>query len=250
VNTNLLAAGDPLDEAQGEAERGLAFARQMRFGLAIDSIAAQLQLIRTLRGLTPNFGFFDDEQFDELRMERRFSSNSNLALAEGRYWIRKLQARFFAGDYAGAVNASERAQRLLWALPSMFETAEYHFYGALSKAASYDSVEPGQRHSMSRLSLHTTDNSRSGRRIAQRISKPAPRWWTRRSPASKVEILRRCAFTSRPSTLLATMGLSTTRQSPTSALPPFITPGGSTSSLTLICATLGSATCIGAPLPK
>jgi hypothetical protein len=32
LNTNLLAAGDPLDEVQGEAERGLAFARKMRFG--------------------------------------------------------------------------------------------------------------------------------------------------------------------------------------------------------------------------
>ena len=145
LNTNLLAAGDPLDEVQGEAERGLAFAQKMRFGLAIDFIAAQLGLIRTLRGSTPNFGSFDDEQFDELRMERRFSSNPDLALAECWYWIRKLQARFFAGDYAGALEASSRAQRLLWTSPSMFETAEYHFYGALSQAASCDSAAAGQR---------------------------------------------------------------------------------------------------------
>ena len=125
LNTNLLAAGDPLDEVQGEAERGLAFAQKMRFGFAIDSIAAQLGLIRTLRGSTPNFGCFDNEQFDELRMERRFSSNPVLALPECWYWTRKLQARFFAGDSAGALKASEGAQRLLWTSPSMFETAEY-----------------------------------------------------------------------------------------------------------------------------
>jgi PAS domain S-box-containing protein len=146
LNTNLLAAGDPLDEVQGEAERGLAFAQKMRFGLAIDSIAAQLGLIRTLRGSTPNFGCFDDEQFDELRIERRFSSNPDLALAEGWYWVRKLQARFFAGDYASAIEASSRAQRLLWTSPSMFETAEYHFYGALSQAASCGSAAAGQQH--------------------------------------------------------------------------------------------------------
>ena len=145
LNTNLLAAGDPLDEVQREAERGLAFAQKMRFGFAIDSIAAQLGLIRTLRGSTPNFGCFDDEQFDELRMERRFSSNPDLALPEGWYWIRKLQARFFAGDYAAALEASTRAQRLLWTSPSMFETAEYHFYGALSQAASCESAAAGQR---------------------------------------------------------------------------------------------------------
>jgi hypothetical protein len=36
------------------------------------------------------------------------------------------------------------AQRLLWTSPSCFETAEYHFYGALSRAASCDSAIAGQ----------------------------------------------------------------------------------------------------------
>jgi hypothetical protein len=35
-----------------------------------------------------------------------------------------------------------RAQRLLWTSPSLFETAEYHFYGALSHAACCDSAFP------------------------------------------------------------------------------------------------------------
>jgi predicted ATPase/signal transduction histidine kinase len=145
LNTNLLAAGDPLDVVQSEAERGLAFAQNMRFGFAIDTIAGQLGLIRTLRGLTPNFGCFDDDQFDELELERRFSSNPDLALAEGCYWIRKLQARFFAGDYASASEASSRAQRQLWTSLSIFETAEYHFYGALSQAASCESAAADER---------------------------------------------------------------------------------------------------------
>ena len=68
--TNLLAAGDPLDEVQREAENGLEFAQKIRFGLAIDPISSQLGLIRTLRGLTPKFGCFDDEGFDELLFER------------------------------------------------------------------------------------------------------------------------------------------------------------------------------------
>jgi PAS domain S-box-containing protein len=143
--TNLLAAGDPLDVVQGEAERGLALAEKIRFGLAIDRISTQLGLIRTLRGLTPNFGCFDDTQFDELRIERRFASNPDLALAECRYWICKLQARYFAGDYAAAVDASLRAQRLLWTSESSFETAEYRFYDALSRAASCDSAAADQR---------------------------------------------------------------------------------------------------------
>ena len=145
LNTNFLAAGDPLDEAQAEAERGLVFAQKMQFGLAVDFVAPQLAFIRTLRGKTPNFGCFDDGEFDELRIERRFSENPNLAIAECWYWIRKLQARFFAGDYAAALESSERAQPLIWTSPSLFDTAEYHFYGALSRAASCESAAAGQR---------------------------------------------------------------------------------------------------------
>ena len=36
MNANLLAAGDPLAEAEREAERGLAFAQKARFGFVIE----------------------------------------------------------------------------------------------------------------------------------------------------------------------------------------------------------------------
>jgi PAS domain S-box-containing protein len=146
LNANLLAAGDPLAEAEREAEHGLAFAQKARFGFVVNSIAPQLGLIRTLRGLTPIFGSFDHEQFDESRIERHFSENRDLAFVECWYWIRKLQARFFAGDYASATEAASRAQRLLWTSVSQLETAEYHFYGALSRSASCGSVADGERH--------------------------------------------------------------------------------------------------------
>jgi PAS domain S-box-containing protein len=148
LNTNFLAAGDPLSEAQGEAEQGLAFAQKMRFGLVIDAITTQLGLIRTLRGLTPTFGSFDDEQFNEFRIERHFSENPDLAFVESWYWIRKMQARFFAGDYAAAIEASLRAQPVLWASVLQFESAEYHFYDALSQAAFCDcaAIDERQQH--------------------------------------------------------------------------------------------------------
>src|SRR6266853_1752847 len=148
LNRNLLAAGDPLVQVQREAENGLDFAQKARFGLVIDVITSQLGLIRTLRGLTPKFGSFNDEEFDELLFERRLAGDPSLAAPECWYWIRKLQARFFAGDYASALDASLKAQRLLWTSPSHFETAEYHFYGALCQAASCDSASPdrGRQH--------------------------------------------------------------------------------------------------------
>jgi PAS domain S-box-containing protein len=121
------------------------FAQKVRFGLVIDIIATQLGLVRTLRGLTPTFGSFDDERFEELRIERRFAGNPDLARAECWYWVRKLQARFFAGGYPAALEASSRAQSLLWTSPSMCETVEYHYYSALIRATSYDIAAADQR---------------------------------------------------------------------------------------------------------
>src|SRR6266849_1573885 len=132
-------------ETQGEAEQGLEFAHKARFGLVIAIITAQLQLIRTLRGLTPAFGCFDDEQFDERRFEHDLASQADLALAECWYWIRKLQARLLAGDYRSAIDASSKARPLLWTSPSFIETAEYEFYGGLCRAALCDCALPDER---------------------------------------------------------------------------------------------------------
>ena len=155
LNTNLLTAGDPLTEVQHEAEHGLEFARKARFGLAIDLISVQLGLIRTLCGMTPKFGSFNDRQFDELQFERHLASDPARAQRECLYWIRKLQARFFAGDYESALDASSRAQRLLWSVPANLEAAEYHFYSALALAACCDSARPDrQRQHLEALAAH------------------------------------------------------------------------------------------------
>jgi hypothetical protein len=95
--------------------------------------------------VTARFGSFDEEGFDELRFEHHLASDPILALPECWYWIRKLQARFIAGDYPSAIEASLNAERLLVKSPFPFEVAEYHFYSALSRAASLDSATPGSR---------------------------------------------------------------------------------------------------------
>jgi PAS domain S-box-containing protein len=136
--TNLVACGDPLADVQREAEAGLDFARRARFGLVIDRLTSQIRLIKTLRGLTPDFASFNDSEFDEARFEQHLESEPQLAMAGCWYWIRKLQARFFAGDYASAIAAAASAARLLWTSPSFFEVAEYHLYAALAHAAMVD----------------------------------------------------------------------------------------------------------------
>jgi PAS domain S-box-containing protein len=141
---NLFMAGHPLADVQREVERSLEFAQKAGFGLAVDLSGTQLALIRTLRGFTTTFGSFNDAQFDELQFERHSSNEEGRAIGSCWYWVRKLQARFFAGDYVTAVAASLNAQRLLWTSPAFLETAEAHFYGALSHAACCDAASPVQ----------------------------------------------------------------------------------------------------------
>jgi len=155
LNTNLLATGDPLGDVEREAENGLEFARKARFGLVVDIINTQLGLVRTLRGVTPEFGSFEDGRFDEGRFEEHLRNDPRLALPECWYWIRKLQARIYSADYVSAINAASKAQALLWTSPSFFETAEYHFYGALAQAARYDEASADERHQhLEALSAH------------------------------------------------------------------------------------------------
>ena len=143
--TNFLAVGDPLTETLAEGEKGLAFAEKAHFGLVVDLLTAQVQLIRTLRGLTPKFGCFNDDHFDEVEFERHLASNPVLADPEFGYWALKVQARYLSLDYDAAVHASTKAQPLLWSAPSLLEPSAFRFYSALSHAATWDSAAPDKK---------------------------------------------------------------------------------------------------------
>jgi PAS domain S-box-containing protein len=145
LNTSFLAAGDPLIEAQSQAESGLRFVERTRYGFAIDIIRGQLGLIRTLRGVTHKFGRFDDEQISETQLEHNFAAEPAATQPACWYWIRKLQAHFFAGDYHAALDAAAKAQPLLWASPATFEIAEYHFYAALARGAVCEGRPPDKQ---------------------------------------------------------------------------------------------------------
>src|SRR5262245_19371168 len=119
--SNLLLAGDSLVEVQSEAEVNLAFCKTAVFGDFTDAVSFHVALVRSLRGSTRQFGSFDDKQFDEREMESHFATEPHLLCVECWYWIRKLQARFLAGDYAEALEASHRAQPLLCESPGMLE---------------------------------------------------------------------------------------------------------------------------------
>jgi predicted ATPase/signal transduction histidine kinase len=143
---NLLAAGAPLDEVQREAENGLEFARKMQFFLIANIITGILALVRTLRGQTLDFASPNDAEFDEGQFEQHLEDNPRLAMAACWYRIHKLQARFYAGDYASAsaIAAASKAAPLLWTSRAEFRLDD-HFYGALARVASCDVATAEER---------------------------------------------------------------------------------------------------------
>ena len=143
--TVLLAAGDPLGDVLREAEHGLEFARKAKFGYIVDIIIGQLGFIRTLLGLTASLSSFNDSDFDEYRFEEHLQANPHPPFATCWYWIRKLQALYYAGDYASALEAASKAEPLLQTGPGHFEWAEYLFYCALARAAQYGSISSEEK---------------------------------------------------------------------------------------------------------
>jgi hypothetical protein len=117
LNTNLLAAGDPLLEVQREAEKGLAFAKKVRFGFVIDLISVQVALVRTLRGLTPIFGSLNDEEFDETQYERHHCARPILT----RLAVEILQQYDWPGNIRELRNVIERAVILAQGGPIAFD---------------------------------------------------------------------------------------------------------------------------------
>src|SRR5262249_15597698 len=140
---NLLAMGAPLAEVQEEAENGIAFARNARFDAVADNLVAQLGLIRALRGETPDFASSNDAGHHRGWFEQQL--RDDWSLNSWWYWVRKLQASVYAGDYASAVEAATKARGLSWSTSSFVEVAEYHFHDALARAASCDSAQADDR---------------------------------------------------------------------------------------------------------
>jgi PAS domain S-box-containing protein len=136
--------GHSLDQVERQAEEGAEFVQ--RFGFVLDKTSAPLPLVRTLRGRTTQFGSLDDGRSTERSFEQGFTGHPTRAFTECYYWIRKLRARFFAGDYASAVHAADKAER--WyersAALALFltEMTEFHFYAALSRAARCEPMSP------------------------------------------------------------------------------------------------------------
>src|SRR5438445_129006 len=132
--THLLATGEPLGDVQREAEAGLEFARQLRHGLVADIITAQLRLIGTLRGLTPDLVSFNDAAFDEEAFDQHLP-------AEPAREDRLAHDQALAREVAGRMDAARGSERI--AEVSVREAGSGRLrWGADGKVRQVDHLHP------------------------------------------------------------------------------------------------------------
>jgi predicted ATPase/signal transduction histidine kinase len=146
--THLLMSGVPLAEAQQEAERAIAFASRIQLGLPAERFFEQLDLIRRLRGDDIDRPVGDDEWGNQ-----DLEGRPQLAMMVCYHWVFRLHERFFARDFAAALDAAARVEPIRWAMRSSIEEAEYDFYAALSHAAAASGSASADEREMHRRAL-------------------------------------------------------------------------------------------------
>jgi PAS domain S-box-containing protein len=145
-----LSLGTPLGEVQRQCEEALPFVRRARYPMVEQVLTSQLRLVLNLRGVTAHFSTFDgdgiEDSFDERAFVAGLETNPHAnSLAICWHFIRKLQARYFSGDFEEAYASSLRARELLWTSRSFMEIPAYHLYTALTVGALHDLRPPAHR---------------------------------------------------------------------------------------------------------
>lgn len=142
--SNLIFAGTSIEEMQREAELGMAFAREKHFGLVVDAHLAQIVMFRRLRGMPVDVASLLAAGYDREWIARfARGESSHRAIAAFSYWTHSLTTSLLFGDVQGAIAAEGEALKFYASSRGFLETAEYHFYGALARAAALRPSENG-----------------------------------------------------------------------------------------------------------
>nr|WP_198316570.1 AAA family ATPase [Cystobacter fuscus] len=139
-----LSQGVPLSEVYRETEVRLDYVRKARFQDVEEALVNIQCFIRSMRGLTQGFSTATGESINREELEVQPSAN-RLSMRVCLYHILELQAFFMSDDYEKALVAASRAKKRLWAILSLIQVHDYHFYAALSLAACHDRVPPDER---------------------------------------------------------------------------------------------------------
>ena len=150
-----LLQGDPLDAVWRESEKGLAFARKVKYQDSVDIIVSLQRFIASLQGKTVRLSSFDDVRvgpdasdgstFDEAVFEAGLGEGRTPRLV-CRYWLLKMQACFLSGDHVAAYAAAQKTKAMLRGATSLpILLLDYHYYAALVVAALYEGASADEQ---------------------------------------------------------------------------------------------------------
>ena len=140
----LLLTGAALDTVWHESEKFMEFANKLGFRDGAALIKTQQRFVAAMRGKTASLSTFSDAEFDETTFEADLTPDRMPTMVCW-YWILKIEARYLSGDYNQALEAIEKAERLMWATPGEIQLLDYHLYSALTLAALHPKIPPDQR---------------------------------------------------------------------------------------------------------
>jgi len=141
--TGLLLRNDPLDVVWRESEMAMDFAREAKYGGAVEIIGSLQRFIATMQGRTESFSTFSNAQSDEATFEAQLTE-SRMPMLVCWYWILKLKARFLSGDYAEALAAADKVKPLLSAAAAQM-LLDYFYYSALAVTACCENASVDQQ---------------------------------------------------------------------------------------------------------
>jgi PAS domain S-box-containing protein len=132
--TDLIARGDPLDEAWRESMAALDFVRKYKFGQLV--ILSIQDFVQGLRGQARGV-----DRIDGAALEARVL-RSGVAVVACFHWILQLRRCFLLGDSGAALGFAAKAEPLLWSARHNIQSVDYCFYHSLALAAVFPAARP------------------------------------------------------------------------------------------------------------
>lgn len=140
----LLASGEPLAAVERYAERGLEFSRRARFVLQVECVNASMYLIRALRGSAEPMQNADGIARSAESFDSYLAGSPSLWHAKARFRIRQIQASYYLGATARALELARQLEPELAPI-KVFEIVEFRWFAALAAASQADLLASGER---------------------------------------------------------------------------------------------------------
>lgn len=141
---NKFGRGDALGPVRDEVEGFHVLLQRTKDGLSIANLAVCRQVIANLEGRTRDRLSLTNDDFDEDAFAKSMAEFGN-TFAGCLLWTMKAQIAFLQGEFALALDYTNRGEELIGSAAGLFFTNELEYYGCLIRAALYANASEEDR---------------------------------------------------------------------------------------------------------